>query len=84
MWSRIVRVVVRPYPTYLCHREQMKISSMVERRFFESLVGAVVILEECGGGVKSIAKFGDLGASGVGWVGGYRAGVDGNYKRGDG
>ena len=32
----------------------------------KSLVGAVVLVEECGGGVKSIAKFGGLGASGVG------------------
>ena len=40
------------------------------------LVGAIVLVEECGGGVKSIAKFGDLGTSGFGWDDGYRAGVD--------
>ena len=32
----------------------------------ESLVGAIVLVEECGGYVESIAKFGDLGAIGVG------------------
>ena len=47
-----------------------------EKNFSESLVGAIVLVEECGGGVKSIAKFGVLGASGVGWDDGYRAGVD--------
>ena len=31
-WSKIVRVVVRPYPTYLCRRERMNISSTVYRR----------------------------------------------------
>ena len=53
-----------------------------EKNFSESLVGAIVLVEECGGGVKSIAKFGDLGASGVGWDYGYRAGVDGNDEGG--
>ena len=33
----------------------------------QSLVGAVVLFEECGCGVKKIAKFGDLGARGVDW-----------------
>ena len=47
-----------------------------EKNLPESLVGAIVLFEECGGGVESIAKFGDLGASGVGWDGGNRAGVD--------
>ena len=47
-----------------------------EKNLSKSLVGAVVLVEECGGGVESIAKFGDLGASGVGWDYGYRAGVD--------
>ena len=47
----------------------------------KSLVGAIILIEECGGGVESIAKFGDLGASGVGWDDGYRAGVDGHDKR---
>ena len=47
------------------------------------LVGAVVLVEECGGGVESIAKFGDLGASGVDWGDGYRAKVYGHDKRGD-
>ena len=31
------------------------------------VVGAVVLVEECGRGVESIAKFGDLGGSGVDW-----------------
>ena len=34
------------------------------------------------GGVEIIAKFGELGASGVGWDDGYRSGVDRNYKGG--
>ena len=38
-----------------------------EKNLSESLVGAIVIVEECVGGVKRIAKFGDLGASGVVW-----------------
>ena len=59
-------MVVRPYLTYLCWREQMNISSTVARRFFsKSLVGTIVLVEECGDGVESIAKFSDLGASGV-------------------
>ena len=47
-----------------------------EKNLSESLVGAIVLVEECGGGIKSIAKFGDLGASGVGWDDGYRARVN--------
>ena len=50
----------------------------------KSLVGAVVLVEECGGGVEIIAKFGDFGASGVGWDNGYIAWVDGYDKRSDG
>ena len=50
----------------------------------KSLVGAVVLVEECGRGIRSIAKFSDLGASGVGWDVGCRAGVDGHEKSGDG
>ena len=38
-----------------------------KKNLSKSLVGAVVLIEECGRGVESIAKFGDLGASGVGW-----------------
>ena len=38
-----------------------------KKNLLKSLVGAVVLIEECGRGVESIAKFGDLGASGVGW-----------------
>ena len=38
-----------------------------KKNFSKSLVGAVVLVEECGRGVESIAKFGDLGARGVGW-----------------
>ena len=37
-----------------------------KNNFSKSLVGAVVLVEQCGRGVKSIAKFGDLVASGVG------------------
>ena len=37
-----------------------------EKNLLKSLFGAIVLLEEYRGGVKSIAKFGDLGASGVG------------------
>ena len=55
-----------------------------KKNLSKSLVGAVKLIEECGGGVKSIAKFGDLGASGVGWDVGCRAGVDGHDKSGDG
>ena len=55
-----------------------------KKNLSKSLVGAVVLVEECGGGVKSLAKFGDLGASGVGWGDGYRAGVYGHDKRGGG
>ena len=54
-----------------------------EKNLSESLVSAIILIEECGGGVKSIDKFGDFGASGVGWDDGYRAGVDGHYE-GDG
>ena len=53
-----------------------------DKNLSKSLVGAIVLVEECGGGVKSIAKFGDLGASGVGWDDGYRAGVDGHDEGG--
>ena len=49
----------------------------------KSLVGAVVLVEECGRCVKSIAKFGDLGASGVGWDVGCRAEVYGHGKGGE-
>ena len=47
-----------------------------EKNFPESLVGTIVLVEECGGGVKSIAEFVDLGASGVGRDDGFRAGFD--------
>ena len=40
---------------------------IIEKNVLESLVGAIILVEECGGGVESIAKFDDLGASGVGW-----------------
>ena len=55
-----------------------------KKNFSKSLVGAVVLVEECGRCVESIAKFGDLGASGVGWDAGCRAGVDGHDKIRDG
>ena len=54
-----------------------------KKNLSKSLVGAVVLVKECSRGVESIAKFGDLGASGVGWDVGCRAGVDGNDKCGD-
>ena len=54
-----------------------------EKNFSESLVGDIVLVEECGCGVKLIAKFSDLGASGVGWDDGYIAGVD-SHDEGDG
>ena len=47
-----------------------------EKNLSKGLVGAILLIEKCGGGVKSIAKFGDVDASGVGWDDGYRAGVD--------
>ena len=47
-----------------------------------SLVGAIILFEECGGGVESISKFGDLGAGGVGWDDGFRAGDD-RHDEGD-
>ena len=54
-----------------------------KKNLLKILVGAVVLVEECCGGVESIAKFGDLGASGVGWDVGCRSGVDGHEKSGD-
>ena len=54
-----------------------------KKHFSKSLVGVVVLVEECGGGVESIAKFGDLGASGVCWDDGCRDRVDGHNKSGD-
>ena len=36
----------------------------------------IVLVEECGGSVESISKFGDLGASGFVWDVGFRTGVD--------
>ena len=55
-----------------------------KKNLSKSLVGAVVLIKECGGGVESIVKFGDLGASGVVWDDGYRSGDYGHDKRGDG
>ena len=37
-----------------------------QKNLSQSLFGALVLVEECGRGVKSAAKFGDLGARGVG------------------
>ena len=54
-----------------------------EKNLSENLVGAIVLVEECVGGVKSIAKFGDLVSSGVGRDDGFRAGVD-RHNEGDG
>ena len=55
-----------------------------KKNLLKSLVGAVVLVEECGGCVESIAKFGNLGASGVRWDDGCRARVYGQEKSGDG
>ena len=54
-----------------------------KKNLLERLVSAIVLVEECGGGAESIAKFGDLSASGVSWDYGYRSGVDG-HDEGDG
>ena len=54
-----------------------------EKNVLESLVDAILLIEECGGGVESIAKFGDLGTSAVVWDDGYRVKVDG-HNEGDG
>ena len=54
-----------------------------EKNFPKSLVGAIIFVKECGGGVESIAKFGDLRSSRVGWDDGYRAEVD-RHNKGDG
>ena len=42
----------------------------------ECLVGVIVLIDECGGGVESIAQFGYFSAIGVGWDDGYIAEVD--------
>ena len=52
-----ILVLERAY-VHLVHGGQKNLS--------QSLVGAVVLVEECGRSVESIAKFGDLGSSGVG------------------
>ena len=49
-----------------------------ENNLSERFFGAIILVEECGGGVESIAKFGGLGASGVGHDDGFRAVVDGH------
>ena len=54
-----------------------------KKNMSKSLVGAVVLVEECGRGVESIAKFGGLGASGVDWDVGCRSGDDRHNKSGD-
>ena len=54
-----------------------------KKNFSKSLVGKVILVEECGGGVKIIEKLGDLDVSGVGWDDGCRAGVGGHDKSGD-
>ena len=53
-----------------------------EKNLSETLVGAIILIKEYGGGVKSITKFGDLGDSGVGWDDGYRSGVDSHDEGG--
>ena len=54
-----------------------------ENNLSEILVSAIVLVEECRGGVESIANFGDLGASGVVQDDGFRAGID-RQDEGDG
>ena len=54
-----------------------------EKNLSKSLVDAIVFVEVCGGGIESITKFGDLGASGVGWDDCYRSSVYG-HDEGDG
>ena len=54
-----------------------------KKNLTKSLVCAVVLVEECGGGFESIAKFDYLGSSGVGWDVGCRAGVDRHDESGD-
>ena len=54
-----------------------------EKNLSESLVGAIILFEEFGGGVENIAKFGDLGAIGVGRDDGFRARVD-SHDQGNG
>ena len=49
----------------------------------KSLFGAVVLVEEGDGSDESIANFGDLGASGVGWDNAYRSGVYWHKKSSD-
>ena len=56
---------------------------ITEKNLSESLFGAIVLVEECGVGVKIIARFGDLNASAVAWGDGDIAGVDG-HDEGDG
>ena len=53
-----------------------------EKNFSRIPVGAIVIVEECGGSVKSIAKFSDLGASGFRQDDSFRARVD-RHDEGD-
>ena len=53
-----------------------------EKNMSKSLVGAIVHVEECRGGVESIAKFSDLGTSGVGWDDGLRFEVDSHNEGG--
>ena len=47
-----------------------------EKNLSESLVGAIIFVEESGGVFERIAKLGDLCASGVGQDDGFRAGID--------
>ena len=76
-------MVVRPYLTGLCRKgADEHFIYRREKNLSKSLVGAIVLIEEYEGGVESITKFGDLGASAVGWYDGYRAGDDGNNEGG--
>ena len=54
-----------------------------EKNLSDSLGGEIVLVEEYEGGVKRIARFGDLGSSGVGWDDGNRAGVGGHDEGGE-
>ena len=55
-----------------------------KKNLSQNLVGAVVLVAEYSGGVERIAKFDDLGVSGVGWDIGCRSGVYRHDKSGDG
>ena len=61
----------------------MKFSSTVERIiFWRALSVRSYSLKSAEEVSKNLAKLGDLGASGVGWDDGYRAGIGGHIQGG--